>query len=248
MKYSSKDLKAMARTQLTGKYGIFIGAYVLYNVITEIVSLILNFAVGIPLAGLGMPFYLQQQQPSRLILYFLFMVLITLILSILSLGFNKMFLDGSRGLQVRFEDLFYGFRHHPDRVILMQFLMLLINLACILPGFVLMILGMFNESVGLLITSSVLMLAAFVPVIYFSLAFSQAMYLMADYDDLGAVQALKESRRLMVGNKGRMFYLQLSFIGLSLLGILSCGLGLLWVFPYQSMTFANFYRNLGNEI
>lgn len=244
MKYSSKDLKAMARTQLTGKFGTFIGAYVLYSLITDVFSMIINFALGI--TPTNPDFY---QRPSRMILYFVILILVSLIVSVLTLGFNKMSLDGSRGYPVRFEDLFYGFRHHPDRIILMQLLMVLINLVCYLPGLVLFSLAIFNDdSPVLMIAALVLVVTGIVLMIYFSLAFSQAMYLMADYADLGPVQALKESRRMMVGNKGRLFYIQLSFLGISLLGILSCGLGTLWIFPYTSMTYANFYRSLGDEI
>ena len=36
----------------------------------------------------------------------------------------------------------------------------------------------------------------------------------------------------MRGKKGKFFYLQLSFIGIYLLGAIACGIGLLWVIPY----------------
>ena len=43
MRYSSKDLKAMSRTQLNGKYGIFIGAYLLYYMISFGISMVISF-------------------------------------------------------------------------------------------------------------------------------------------------------------------------------------------------------------
>ena len=42
MRYTSKQLKAISRTQLTGKYGILGGAFLLYEVITSLLSMILN--------------------------------------------------------------------------------------------------------------------------------------------------------------------------------------------------------------
>ena len=63
-----------------------------------------------------------------------------------------------------------------------------------------------------------------------------------------AIQALKESVRIMRGKKGKLFYLQLSFIGIYLLGAIACGIGLLWVIPYMQVTMANFYRKITGEI
>ena len=52
----------------------------------------------------------------------------------------------------------------------------------------------------------------------------------------------------MKGQKGRLLYLSLSFIGMSLLAICSFGIGFLWVNPYQSQTLIAFYRNVTGEI
>lgn len=250
MKYKSKELKAMARTQLSGKYGIYIGAYVLYSVITNVVSLIVNFS-GVSFSPQSLARQLTQNFvfTPRFVIGFTVMFIIELILSIFSLGFNKMFLDGSRGYNVRFEDLFYGFRHHPDRIILAQLLLELISLACMVPGLaVILCAAYFDTSAGLYLLGVFLILIGCVVLIYFSISFSQTTYLLADYDDIGPVQALKESSRIMSGHKGSYFYLTLSFIGVQLLGVLSCGIGNLWVIPYSHMTHTNFYRAITEEI
>lgn len=244
----SKELKAMARMQLAGKFGTYIGAYALYFMISGVLSSLLGFfLVGTTTHSMmdGLPF----RSIPQMIMYFIVSMIISLILSVFALGFNKMFLDGSRGYPVRFEDLFYGFRHHPDRVILVQFLVMLISLACIAPGYILMLCTvLMNLSFPLMIVGIILLVIGCIAVIYFSLSFSQAMFLLADYDDLSATQAMKESRKLMAGNKWKYFVLQLSFLGLLLLGVLSCYLGLLWILPYMTMTQTNFYRNITREI
>ena len=51
-------------------------------------------------------------------------------------------------------------------------------------------------------------------------------------------------RNLMKGRKLRYFLLQLSFIGWWLLGILTLGLGFLWIIPYMLQTNTQFYLNL----
>ena len=50
--------------------------------------------------------------------------------------------------------------------------------------------------------------------------------------------------RLMKGNMGRLFYIEVSFIPLFLLGVLSLGIGLLWITPYLNATLANFFLDL----
>ena len=76
----------------------------------------------------------------------------------------------------------------------------------------------------------------------------QTMFFLTDYIDIEAMQALKESVRIMRGKKGKLFYLQLSFMGIYLLGAIACGIGLLWVIPYMQVTMANFYRKITGEI
>ena len=51
----------------------------------------------------------------------------------------------------------------------------------------------------------------------------------------------------MKGNRIRYFYLLISFFGISLLGVVSLGIGFLWIVPYMSMTEVEFYRDLINE-
>ena len=249
MRYSSKDLKAMARAQLAGKYGIFIGAYLLYNMITFVISLITSFTgqSSSAIANIAQGNFYGSY--TGIIIDFVIQFIIGLILSILALGFNKMFLDGSRGYTVKFEDIFYGFRHHPDRIILMQLILSLISVACLLPGYIFLFLALrSDENIALLILCVAFLIIGCILFVYFTIVYSQSMFLMADYDDIGPVQSLKESRKLMHGNKGRYLYLSLSFIGFMFIGLLSCGIGLLWIIPYMNMTQTNFYRNITGEI
>ncbi|MCI8348152.1 MAG: DUF975 family protein [Firmicutes bacterium] len=52
-----------------------------------------------------------------------------------------------------------------------------------------------------------------IPGIIAAFRYSQAFYLQADHIDWSATQCIEESKRLMVGNKGKLFYLNLTFIG-----------------------------------
>ncbi len=73
-------------------------------------------------------------------------------------------------------------------------------------------------------------------------------YLLIDQPDDRVIDAFRESRHLMKGQRGRLLYLDLSFIGMTLLAICSFGIGFLWVNPYQNQTLITFYQNVTSEI
>lgn len=66
----------------------------------------------------------------------------------------------------------------------------------------------------------------------------------AGQTDIGATEAITESRHLMDGHKMDLFVLDLSFIGWGLLGIITFGIGFIWIVPSYRQTKANFYRSL----
>ena len=82
---------------------------------------------------------------------------------------------------------------------------------------------------------------------WISLRYSQVYYLLLDFPDYSAIELLKMSWKLMKGNVGRLLYIQVSFIPISLVALLSCGIGLLFVLPYKNMTYALFYLDLISE-
>ena len=72
--------------------------------------------------------------------------------------------------------------------------------------------------------------------------YSQAYYIMAENPDMSVIDVLKASSRMMKGHKFDYFYLMLTFIGWLFLGILTLGIGLLWVNPYIYTASAHFYE------
>ncbi len=94
--------------------------------------------------------------------------------------------------------------------------------------------------VGILVRSLVsIILAAF---------FGLANYLLLDYPEMGAIQAMKESLKLMKGNKGRYVHLYLSFLPLTIICIFTCYIGILWLLPYMQTTLAFFYMDITGEL
>jgi uncharacterized membrane protein len=83
-----------------------------------------------------------------------------------------------------------------------------------------------------------------IPGIVKSYAYSMAFYIKHDHPEYDWKQCMDESQRYMSGHKWQLFCLDFSFIGWILLGALCCGIGTLWVTPYQYAARANFYENL----
>lgn len=75
-------------------------------------------------------------------------------------------------------------------------------------------------------------------------SYSMAYYIKLDHPEYTPNQAITESRKMMNGNKFRLFCLDLSFVGWCFVGILACGIGILWVQPYMEAARYEFYRDL----
>lgn len=86
-----------------------------------------------------------------------------------------------------------------------------------------------------------------IPGIIKAYAYSMAPYIAEDNPELGPSECLRRSEALMYGHKMDLFILHLSFIGWILLGILSLGIGLLWVAPWTEMAQVKFYEELKAE-
>lgn len=85
-----------------------------------------------------------------------------------------------------------------------------------------------------------------IPGIIKSYSYALTPYILVEHPEMSANEAIEESMRLMDGHKFDLFYLQLSFIGWAILSILSLGLGVFWLIPYQMTAQAAFYRDIKN--
>ena len=78
-------------------------------------------------------------------------------------------------------------------------------------------------------------------------SYSMTYYVLHDNPNLSASEAITESRRMMNGYKGKLFCLDLSFIGWFLLSALTLGLLGFYVLPYYNAARARFYEALKNK-
>jgi uncharacterized membrane protein len=101
--------------------------------------------------------------------------------------------------------------------------------------------------------------------------YSQAFYVLADHPEYGIRQCVQQSKRLMMGNKAKYFYMSLSFIGWGVLCSLPLGyvekllfdqpnsviiqllvlvayLPYAWLLPYVSLTQVAFYEIISGNL
>ena len=83
-----------------------------------------------------------------------------------------------------------------------------------------------------------------VPGIIKGLSYSMAMFVLAENPDMTAREALNESKRIMKGNVGKLFVLELSFLPWLLLTMITFGIAGIYTAPYMYTTIANFYKEI----
>lgn len=144
-------------------------------------------------------------------------VLSLLISGPLALGIISVFMKLIRKESYKFEDLFDGFKNYVSALLLTlltAIFTILWSLLFIIPG------------------------------IIATYRYAMAFYILNDYPEISAMDAINISKELMKGYKWKLFCLHFSFIGWALLCIITFGIGFLWLIPYQYAAIANFYQNL----
>lgn len=109
----------------------------------------------------------------------------------------------------------------------------------------------FASALGLYFLMSIIvflfMLLLIVPGVIRAIAYSMSYYIMADNPEMGAMEVLDESKRMMDGYKMKYFRLLMRYFGLAILCIFTLGIGFLWLAPYIQVTNAKFYEDLRNN-
>lgn len=235
MKRSSKELKALAREALLGQYGSLIGAMFLLGIFSIILE-----SVPVTITR-------NREDTTSLIIQFVITLIISVLVYLLQIGMTVIVLHMTRRQTYGLSDLFYTFRAHPDRFIIVSVIQIGISMILQIPAYIFLFLYP-GDTIKRVLLYLLLLLAGSIVSFIVLLGFTLADLLLIDNENLGAIDAIRQSWAMMHGNKGRFFYLQISFFGLSLLCILTLGIGMLWLYPYMMTTEAFFYLDLTGEI
>lgn len=238
------ELKNTAKDKLEGKYGVTIRLFLLNMLITGVVHLIINSVgsntinsiysmTGSSSAATGMSFVFDA-----------LLLLADIILGVMNAGISLYFLKIACGESFLVKDLFYGYKTDSKKILLISGAVVLCQTLCLGPFQYLC--GTYlrtREEKWLLyaLAAAAIGLCIYVPV---SLGIAMSFYLALDFPQSTGREILIRCWHIMKGQRGRLFCLELSFLPLMFLCVLSFGIGFLWLMPYMQMTYTYFFLDL----
>ncbi len=235
IKRSRGELKRLAREYLLGNYTAVMFAMVL-------AFLLPSFLLAPFSAGLTM------EWNAAMMMYLLAAVIIEILGRLLQTGVLRMHLLLARRQKTGIGDLFWVFRNRPDRLILATVLFYAILAVPVLAAGVCIYCFLPESTAGRAVFLSGVLAVTAVVELYLIYMFELIYPLYLEHPQMTVLEGFRESERLMQGNKKRLFFLQLSFLGWQLLGLCSIGVGMLWIAPYMRQTTANFYLDLTGSL
>lgn len=257
-------IKSEAKMRLKQYYWSAFCVSIILSIITGITSGIINFSTNLLTGFLNtLIFYASSDALIVLLIVALAIIILStamiflvqvLLNNILSVGINRFFLE-SRVYPSGLERMFFGFtsggRYYKNiaMVLFMRDLKLFgwsllsaIPTVFALLGLTfswwddqLILVGMLLLILGILLT---------IPVVIKSYEYQMIPYLLAERPDMPWRRAFELSKLMTDNEKGRMWVLDLSFMGWWILGLLTCGIGILFVNPYYCATKAELYTAL----
>lgn len=135
-------------------------------------------------------------------------------------------------------------------------LKMLVPVICLILSIVLIGVGAGMSTVSLLsgnsastgamimIIAIIAYIASLIWVIVKGYLYSISYYILIDNKDISTKDVVEKSESLMMGNRGKLFCLGLSFIGWAILGALTFGIGYIWLIPYMTVSQILFYEML----
>ncbi|MGP1486565.1 DUF975 family protein [Peptostreptococcus stomatis] len=240
---SNKEIRALSREQLRGNWLKF-----------ALINLVMLILAG------GCSYLAASKQITGLSL------IQVLIQAFIGLGMFRLLLDIAKGKGFNFSNFRQPGRVYLRYILACILLLILIMAVNLVIGFILSIVGFSmliggmqtltnmsfytlpTPSAGAVIGFIILTLLALVINIFIELTYELvSLIIIENNDDVGTIDSLAASRKLMKGYKWRLFKLNLSFIGWGILCVFTVGIGFLWLVTYINMSTVNFYRELLKE-
>ena len=231
-----KELKRIARGNLTGNYMELIRAFVFCNIITSLIE---------------MPFSMMTNDiefSTQNIIYYIATVLIGIAAVVLTAGQYRIHLSIARSGKVHPADLFFPVKYHADRFIFTEMILFGISLVAMIPMIGGVILIYTQEDLKYYIGALLLSIVSFIFTLYLSLTFDLVYFVLNDHEDLSMMKALKYTKEMVTTHRKRYLYMQLSFLPVVLLVIISFGTAIFWVQPYMTQTTTLFYLDVKGEL
>ena len=224
----NSEIKASAREYLLGNYVRVISVQFLFLFFSWGISTVWS---AIPGTGTGVMIL------TGALTFFSYVLI-----QVLIFGLNRMYLKLCCRMAYGMSDLFGGLRD--NRVVLSALLLAALQFLFTFPADILAMLSLRTNDPSLASISLAVRLIGMLIYYIIWLPFSQLYYVLLDLPDKGVLDCIRMSFWLMKGQKLKLVGIQLSFIPLILLSILTVGLGMIWVTPYMNASYACFHLSL----
>lgn len=229
---SSAELKASAKEHMFGRYGSAIGAYLIVTFLTVFATLSVSTLTGNTASFFGA------------FIHYALLFGVSVFTGLLSSGTAYFYLKIVTGQHATANDIFCGFHMYADKALTIQAWITLITYIGSVPEYIVLYRMSGRPDPAALTGYGLCMMLSGIIAFILELFYAPAFFLLHDFPQYTAKELLTMSRKLMSGNKRRLFYIYLSYIPLLLLGTLSCGIALLWIMPYMNATLAEFYMDI----
>lgn len=217
----ARDFRARARESLANNWGLAMVICLLAGILSggiDLVSSAGGVTVTVDAAEMGMRSMISRPMWSMMMTITLVSSLVALVIGgAVTMGRCTYFIKLHNHEQAGFGDLFSQFNRIWDGIkmqVMMGLVVFLWSLLLIIPG----------------------VIAAY--------TYAMVPFLMAEFPELGIVNSMRESKRLMRGNRWRLFCMEFSFLGWNLLSVLTMGLLNLWINPYMNASMTAFYMEV----
>lgn len=245
--YRARDFKAWAKDVLRGHWGTAVA-------VCLVASLLGGGGVPVPNSSGAQDSGASMMDVAGVWPVVLTAALILLIASMViggavSMGMSHYFTNLSAHRPSKFTDLFARFRIWHKGIgmsLVTAFFVFLWTLPGLIIAGVVSMLWLMNTDfvAGSMIIMVVLFYLGSIPAIIAMYRYAMMPYLLAEFPDLTVMDAMRESKRLMQGNKYRLFCLGLSFWAWHILACLTLLIGYLWLTPYINASRAAFYLDV----
>lgn len=242
------ELKNAAKDKLDGKYGSAILILFVSAAISTGITFIINSIANVTANTI---YFTSGNETTVDVIYFVFDLILlaaNILLGVMNAGITLSFLNMACGQPYRLKDLFYGFQTDSKKILMISAAHALCQAVCLWPYQYLLQQYMRDYNGQWLLYTAIALvigLCIYVPV---SLGISLAYYFLFDFPQYEGRETLALCWRMMKGHRGRLFLMELSFVPLILLCILSFGVGFLWLNPYMQMTYTRFYLDMMNPV
>ncbi len=244
----ASQIRASARESLSGRWGKAALLTLAYFVIMLAINWVVSFLVAIPLIGL-------------------IVSIAQIVISVpISYGLVAMYIKLKRGEEVGYVDFLTIAFENIGKTwgvtwgVAFKLLPLIIGLVISIIVLSVSIAGAAGSAIygsasglgGFGFVGIIAFIAYIVCLIFMipkSLLYALVFQILYDNPNMTGKEVAEESARLMMGHRWQLFWLQLTFIGWSILAAFTLGIGYLWLIPYVMVTIVCFYEELsGNTV